>query len=76
MEPVVISSLVIKLNTPNRIVDTSQAGLKDFGWKSLILRHSRSLHLNLPDGVCILIAGGAKGYSEGNVRVPQYCPLW
>ena len=60
-EPVVISSLVIKLSTPSRIVETSQAGLKLFGWKSLMLRHSLSEQRNLPLGVCIRIAGGANG---------------
>ena len=39
--PVVISSLVINDISPMRIVDTSHAGLNDFGWKSLILRQSR-----------------------------------
>lgn len=59
--PVVISSLVMKERRPIRIVETSHAGLKDFGWKSLMLRHSRVEGWKRPDGVCIRIAGGAKG---------------
>jgi hypothetical protein len=73
--PVVISSLVMKLKRPIKIVETSHAGLKDFGWKSLMLRHSLVEGWNLPLGVCIRIAGGAKGYSGGKISVPQYCPF-
>ena len=73
--PVVISSLVINDSSPIRIVDTSHAGLKDLGWKSLMLRHSRVDGWNRPLGVCIRIAGGAKGYSGGKINVPQYCPF-
>ena len=51
----------MKLNTPNKIVLTSHAGLKLLGWKSLMLRHKRSEHLKRPLGVCMRIAGGAKG---------------
>ena len=40
-EPVVISSLVMNDNKPMRIVETSQAGLKDLGWKSEIDRQRR-----------------------------------
>lgn len=60
-EPVVISSLVIKESRPMRMVDTSQAGLKDLGWKSDIERQSRVDGWNRPDGVCIRMAGGANG---------------
>jgi len=59
--PVVISSLVIKERRPIRIVETSQAGLKDLGWKSLMLRQRRVDGWKRPDGVCIRIAGGANG---------------
>lgn len=31
--------------------------------------------MNRPLGVCILIAGGANGYSGGNISVPQYWPF-
>lgn len=55
-----------------RMVDTSHAGLKDLGWKSLILRHRRVDGWNRPLGVCMRIAGGAKGYSGGKTKVPQY----
>lgn len=60
-EPVVISSLVMKDITPSRIVETDQAGLKDFGWKSLMLRQRRSEQRKRPLGVCMRIAGGLKG---------------
>lgn len=40
-EPVVISSLVIKDMSPMRMVETSQAGLNDLGWKSDIERQRR-----------------------------------
>lgn len=60
-EPVVISSEVMKERSPMRIVETSQAGLKDLGWKSEMDRHSRVEDWNRPDGVCMRIAGGAKG---------------
>jgi hypothetical protein len=40
--PVVISSLVIKERSPMRIVETSHAGLNDFGWKSLMLKQRRA----------------------------------
>ena len=73
--PVVISSLVMKDNSPIRMVETSQAGLKDLGWKSLMLRQRRVEGWNRPLGVCMRMAGGAKGYSGGNMRVPQYCPF-
>lgn len=73
--PVVISSLVMKDSNPIKIVDTSHAGLNDFGWKSLILRHRRVDGWNRPLGVCMRIAGGANGYSGGNTSVPQYCPF-
>lgn len=73
--PVVISSLVMKDSSPIKMVETSQAGLKDLGWKSLMLRHSRDDGWNRPLGVCIRIAGGANGYSGGNINVPQYWPF-
>ena len=38
-----------------------QAGFQVSGWKSLIDKQSRSLGLNLPDGVIIITEGGAKG---------------
>ena len=61
IEPVVISSLVMKDSTPSRIVLTSHAGLKLLGWKSDMLRQSLSEHLKRPEGVCMRMAGGAKG---------------
>jgi hypothetical protein len=72
---VVISSLVMNDSSPIRIVETSHAGLKDFGWKSLMLKQSRVDGWKRPLGVCIRMAGGANGYSGGNIRVPQYCPF-
>ena len=59
-------------NSPIKMVETSHAGLKDLGWKSDMLRQSRDDGWKRPEGVCILIAGGAKGYSGENIRVPQY----
>lgn len=41
MEPVVISSEVMKESKPMRMVLTSHAGLKDLGWKSDIERQRR-----------------------------------
>lgn len=41
MLPRVISSLVMKDSRPIRMVEMPQAGLKDLGWKSLMLRQSR-----------------------------------
>lgn len=61
MDPVVISSLVMNDRRPVRIVETSHAGLKDLGWKSEMERHSRVEGWKRPDGVCMRIAGGAKG---------------
>jgi hypothetical protein len=75
MLPVVISSLVMNDSSPMMIVDTSQAGLNDLGWKSLMLRHSRVDGWKRPLGVCMRMAGGAKGYSGGKIRVPQYWPF-
>lgn len=60
-EPVVISSLVMKLCRPSKMVLTSQAGLKLLGWKSLMLRQRRVEGWKRPLGVCMRIAGGAKG---------------
>lgn len=60
-EPVVISSLVIKDMSPMRMVETSQAGLKDLGWKSDIERQRRVDGWKRPEGVCMRMAGGAKG---------------
>ena len=60
-EPVVISSEVMNDSRPMRIVETSHAGLKDLGWKSEMERHSRLEGVKRPEGVCIRIAGGAKG---------------
>jgi len=48
-------------SNPIRIVDTSHAGLKLFGWKSEILRHRRVLVWKRPEGVIMRIAGGLKG---------------
>jgi hypothetical protein len=59
--PVVISSLVMKDIRPIRMVDTDHAGLKDLGWKSLMLRQRRVDGWKRPLGVCMRIAGGAKG---------------
>lgn len=59
--PVVISSLVMKLIRPINIVLTSHAGLKLLGWKSDIDRQRRVEGWKRPDGVCIRMAGGAKG---------------
>lgn len=56
------------------MVETSHAGLKDLGWKSLMLRQRRVDGWKRPEGVCMRIAGGAKGYSGGKTSVPQYCP--
>jgi hypothetical protein len=61
MEPVVISSDVMKERRPMRMVLTSQAGLKDLGWKSEIERQRRVEDWKRPLGVCMRIAGGAKG---------------
>jgi hypothetical protein len=60
-EPVVISSLVMNESSPIKMVETSHAGLNDFGWKSEMERHSRVEGWNRPDGVCMRIAGGANG---------------
>lgn len=46
---------------PIKIVDTSHAGLNDLGWKSEIVRQRRAEGWKRPEGVCIRIAGGAKG---------------
>ena len=73
-DPVVISSLVMNDISPINIVLTSQAGLKDLGWKSDMLRQRRVEGWKRPDGVCMRIEGGAKGYSGGKMRVPQYWP--
>lgn len=43
------------------MVDTSQAGLNDRGWKSEMERQRRLDGWNRPEGVCIRIAGGANG---------------
>ena len=48
-------------NKPIRIVLTSHAGLKALGWKSDIDKHRRVDGWNLPEGVCMRMAGGAKG---------------
>lgn len=70
MLPAVISSLFINDMSPIKIVETDQAGLNDFGWKSLMLKHNLVEGWNRPLGVCIRIAGGAKGYSGGKISVP------
>jgi len=61
MLPAVISSPFMNESKPFKMVETDQAGLKDFGWKSLMLRHSRSEGRKRPLGVCMRIAGGANG---------------
>ena len=43
------------------MVETSQAGLNDLGWKSEIVRHNLVDGWKRPEGVCIRIAGGANG---------------
>lgn len=60
-EPVVISSDVMNERRPIRMVETSQAGLKDLGWKSEIERQRRVDGWKRPEGVCILMEGGANG---------------
>jgi len=69
---IIISSLVMKLSSPTRIVDTSHAGLTLVGWKSRIVRHSRVEVCKRPEGMIMRIAGDTKGYSKGKMRVPQY----
>lgn len=64
MEPVVISSEVMKESKPMRMVLTSQAGLKDLGWKSDIERQRRVDVWKRPGG------GGAPGVSDW-VRIRQ-----
>ena len=59
--PAVISSLFMNDMRPINIVETDQAGLKLFGWKSEILRHNLVLVWKRPLGVCMRMAGGAKG---------------
>jgi hypothetical protein len=51
----------MKDSRPIRIVVTDQAGLKDLGWKSLMERQRREEGWKRPEGVCMRIAGGAKG---------------
>ena len=50
-------------------------GFHDSGWKSLMLKQSRRLGTNLPDGVIIMTDGGLRGYSLGNINFPWYIPL-
>lgn len=71
-DPAVISSEFMNDINPIKIVLTDHAGLKDLGWKSEIDRQRRVEVWKRPLGVCIRMAGGAKGYSGGNIRVPQY----
>ena len=52
------------------MVDTDHAGFQVSGWKSLIDKHSLTLHLNLPFGVIINILGGLNGYCCGNTSLP------
>lgn len=61
MDPVVNSLDVMKDNRPFKMVDTLQAGLKERGWKSEMVRHRRDDGWKRPDGVCMRIAGGLKG---------------
>lgn len=61
MEPVVTSFDVINDSRPTRMVLTLQAGLKERGWKSEMVRQSRVEGAKRPDGVCMRIAGGLKG---------------
>ena len=44
-----------------RMVLTSHAGLKDLGWKSEMERQRRVEGWKRPEGVCMRMAGGAKG---------------
>ena len=63
-------SLTIKLKRPVSMVEVDQEGIHDSGWKSLIDKHSLTLHLNLPFGVIINILGGLNGYCCGNTSLP------
>ena len=60
----------MKLRSPVRIVEVDQEGIQDSGWKSLIDKHSLTLHWNLPFGVIMKILGGLKGYCRGNMSLP------
>jgi hypothetical protein len=70
MQPVDISSEVIKDTRAVRIVSVFQMGFHDSGWKSEIERQIRFKGSNLPLGVIIIIPGGFKGYSEGKSSFP------
>ena len=61
MLPVVISAEFMNDINPISIVLTLHAGLKDFGWKSEMLRQRRVEGWKRPLGVCMRIDGGAKG---------------
>jgi len=76
MEPVVISSLSMNDRMPVHIVATLQAGFQVPGWKSDMEKHIFLSGWNRPDGVNILIPGGLKGYSDGNIMSPWYSPPW
>ena len=56
---------------PVRMVETDQVGFQLSGWKSDIERQSRVSGRKRPLGVTIVIDGGLRGYSEGNLTRPQ-----
>lgn len=60
--------------TPTYIVATLQAGFHEPGWKSDIEKQIFLSGWKRPEGVSILIPGGLKGYSEGNITTPWYSP--
>lgn len=60
--PVVISSLVMRLSIPTKMLEMDHAGFQLPGWKLEKLVQMASFSLKRPLGVCILMVGGAKGY--------------
>lgn len=52
------------------MVATLQAGFHEPGWKSDMEKHIFLSGWKRPDGVSILMPGGLKGYSEGNMMTP------
>jgi len=73
-DPVVISSDNMKDNRPVNIVATLHAGFQEAGWKSDMEKHIFLSGAKRPEGVSILMPGGLKGYSGGNIRTPWYSP--
>lgn len=69
-DPVVISSDSIKERRPVKMVATLQAGFHEPGWKSDIEKQIFLSGWKRPEGVTILMPGGLKGYSEGNIMTP------